>query len=164
MQHVLFARFPDGETARSALEAVRGAGVDADTQVHEPAHGAVPLEASVVARTFAETDGRHGVLVGLSTGVLGGALVGGILSTAGILAPTLPVAVGFGALTGALVGVLMSGLFGIGLLDRRLSLLIEGLRSGEVIVTFTVADAAGERRLQRLLEEKGARVAGKRPV
>ena len=68
---------------------------------------------------------------------------------------------GVGALLGTLVGIVMSGLRGVGLTDRRLSKLSESLRDGEVILTIESADPDAIRRIERVLDAHGGHHAAK---
>jgi hypothetical protein len=132
--------------------------------VHEHAVGEDLAEQVQHGRDSAETDGRHGLFVGLVTGAVVGALVGTVLHFAFGWTPSLGSGIGIGVLTGVLVGGILAALVGTGLTDRRLAQLGRGLMDQEVLVTFEMPDAAAREALEATVRSYGGRFAEKSAV
>ncbi|MBL8727929.1 MAG: DUF1269 domain-containing protein [Planctomycetes bacterium] len=163
MDHILFARFPDRRHAIAGVRAVRERGAGATRMVaHFGATDAAEFEQVVQhSGEFAETDLRHAIVVGGVSGLLTGAVLGLVLALVGFFPGTPFVGLGFGALMGVLVGLLMMSIFGTGLMDRRLQRLTQNLHAGEVVITVRTVDRATCDQVQQALTEHGAQVAEK---
>ncbi len=110
-----------------------------------------------------ESDGRGGLLRGLLVGVVGGAILGWLLSgPLNLLHVNLVAGLAFGIFAGGLTGALAGGLFGAGLTDQGLHRLGKRLKKkGGVLVTAEIKGAQAEEAVQHIFAKYGAIVASK---
>lgn len=163
MEHVLFAKFPDQARVAAAIESVQRGGAKvvthrgvADRQAFEQI-----VQHSGVA---AETDLRHALVVGITSGGVVGCAFGALLSAIAIFPGTLGQGAVFGALMGVLVGFVMMSIFGSGLMDGRLRRLIQTLHRGDVVVTVHAPDRPTCDQVREVLLQNGAVVVEKSPL
>ncbi|MCK6507314.1 hypothetical protein L6R53_28740 [Myxococcota bacterium] len=154
MSHVFYALVPSAAQAHDAIAALDRLGMpreDISFVVRTgPVHDAEEL-------ALAETDARPGLadgaLIGAIAGFLGIGLVGLPMGFVG--AGPLAFAA-LGAVAGGTWGALGAGLVGLGLPERSLQPLIDGLHDGRVLVTVTAARREEEERVAVVFRQHGA--------
>ncbi len=158
MQHAVYGVFHDSddawEAARDVMERPLATDEHVRVFVHDPQH--------LSPESLEESDGAHGMWLGLVGGASIGAVAGATMAALGFATTVAGGAVG-GIVVGALVGGL-SGLFdGVGRPDHTYERIAEGLDDGDVLVT--VASRRGgrtEAQLMDILRRHGAEVAARR--
>ena len=137
--YAAFATFPDRETAQTALVDLPDFGLgyvkvklfecrSRDSQ-------ATILDGLMSNGTWAESDGRRGLTIGLglggSVGAVAGCLVWSVLEMSawnGLM---------FGTFMGLLFGAVVSGIVGAGLVNPRLVRTVHALEDGQVLVSVS---------------------------
>ena len=106
-----------------------------------------------------ESDGRRGLLIGISSGAVGGFLLGLLLAKLGILPVALAHAALWGMFLGMLIGGLGGGLYGIGLPSLSLNQLEKLWRQGNVLITAEVEGAQCVVQVEQIFRRHHALVA-----
>ena len=162
MDHITFARFPDRQQATEGVNCLRQSVSNAQIFMHWGAKDTASFDQQVEhSGEFGETDLRHALLLGAGLGLLTGAALGAVLSLVQLFPGALVHGIGFGALMGLLVGLLIMSIVGTGLIDRRLQRLTRNLHAGEVVIKVRTPDRAAHQLAHKALLQSGAEVAEK---
>ncbi len=164
-RYAAFATFPDRASAQLALVDLADFGL-AQVQVKLfecRGHSSIPgiLHALMSNGTWAESDARRGLAIGIGVGSTLGALLGGVVF--GQLELPSGFGFGFGAFAGILIGAVMSGIVGAGLVNPRLARTVLALQGGQVLVSISSRSAAEHERAIRLLRTGSLDVETDRP-
>lgn len=157
-RHAVFARFRDEASARQALERVTP-GASSSSKVlacNESACAEQILSGLMSNSTWAESDGRRGLLIGLVLGTLLGAGMGYTLFS--ILEMRVVFGLVLGTAMGSLVGALMSGIVGAGLVNPRLKAIVRNLEVGQAVMTASYRSRAECDRAIQMVQEQSLEV------
>lgn len=156
--NAVFALFPDETRAREAINEVMSHQEIAPDIKGVIAHGG--SRRGFRAREFAETDARPALRNSLIVSIVGGALLGVILSGPFDL-------ISGGIVYGAIIGAVLGAVFGVfgaivgaGRLNRSLGGLAKNLEPGQMLVTFKVSHKETEPVIREIVQRFGARVEG----
>lgn len=148
MRYVRYALFENLEDAQAAVEDIERT-ASADEKVvlvlHENQIGE-PSDLRLV-----ESDGKRGLMLGISSGAVAGVVLGIILAAVGVFPSSLLEGAFFGFLGGLLIGGIGGGLFGSGLAAQALKQIEVLHRRGMVLLTMEVAGAFAMFRMMRIL-------------
>lgn len=163
MDHITFARFSDRQQAAAGIRGMRArVAHGVRIAVHPGAYDAATFEETLRhGADFGDSDLRHALLLGVASGLLGGAGLGVALAVFSLFPGTIVQGALFGGFMGALAAFLVVSLLGPNLVDHRLHKLVKGLRASEVVVTVHTDDREAADRVREALEASGARVAEK---
>lgn len=151
--YAAFATYPDRDTAHAALTELPEFGLGlAKVKLFECesiASQARILDGLMSNCTWAESDGRRGLQIGLGLGVSAGLVCGYVVW--GLLGMSPLSGLICGAFMGALIGVVMSGIVGAGLVNPRLASTVRALQGGQVLVSISCRTLAEHEIALRLL-------------
>jgi uncharacterized membrane protein len=153
MSYIIHALFQGPVAAEAALRELAMAGLPKDDYhvfVREP------LLTEDLRTT--QSDGRHGLFLGLCSGALVGGLLGWLLAgPLGILHHlTTSTAVAFGVFLGLICGALGGGLYGTGLVDSNLQRLVNRFRPGQTLVTAETGSLPSRNVVEQIFKLHGA--------
>jgi hypothetical protein len=152
MSYVIYALFQVPGTAETALQDLSVADIpknDYKVFVHKK-----PLSQDLRA---SETDGRKGLAIGVSIGVVAGALFGWLLCVPlGLLKLPTEAAIGLGIFLGIICGALGGGIYGSGLLHSSLQRLVSVFRPGHTLVTAEMETPESRDRVDQIFKKHGA--------
>ena len=137
--YAAFATFPDRDSAQAALVDLPDFGLGyAKVKLFEcqsSASQARILDGLMSNCTWAESDGRRGLRIGVGLGASLGLVCGyfvwtilGMSATSGLIC---------GTFMGTLIGAVMSGIVGAGLVNPRLARAVRTLERGHVLVSIS---------------------------
>lgn len=149
----VFARFPDASTARAALGELPAMGLG-DTKIKLFECGGADCGNGILAglmnnSTWAESDARRGLSIGVGVGGVLGTAFGFVLFS--LLGMSAASGMLLGVVMGSSVGALMSGIVGSGLVNPSLARLVRDLQPGEALVSISSRTAEEHRRATGLL-------------
>ncbi len=157
-RHAVFARLPDAEAAR-ALQAelpARGLGQTVSKVLvcdgSDGKGGEQILAGLGNNSTWAESDGRRGLRIGLLFGSTLGIGFGYLLFS--VLEMAVAMGVVLGGIMGTAIGALMSGIVGAGLVNPRLRRLVLELQDGEALLLVSSHTRDERDRAARLVEPR----------
>lgn len=157
MRYVRYALFDNLFEARAAVEDIQTQTLDVpNDEVVLTLHHQKPIEEDLGP---SESDGSRGLLIGLTTGAIGGFLLALLLAKLAILPLTFIHAALFGIFVGSLIGGLGGGLYGTGLTAEPLKRLEKLWRRGNVLLTAEVEGAQRILEIERLMKKHHAVVA-----
>lgn len=163
--YAAFATFPDRDTAHSALVDLPDFGLgyvkvklfeccSQDSQ-------STILEGLMSNGTWAESDGRRGLAIGLGLGGTVGAIAGCLVWS--ILEMSTLHGLVFGAFMGLLFGAVVSGIVGAGLVNPRLARTVHALENGQVLVSVSCKTREEHQMALRLLRTGSLQLETDRP-
>jgi len=158
-RHAVFARFEDQAAAQQALERVTSGASSGNSKVlpcNQQACSEQILSGLMSNSTWAESDGRRGLLIGLVLGTLLGAIMGYVLFS--ILEMPVMFGLVLGTAMGSLVGALMSGIVGAGLVNPRLKTVVRNLEVGQAVMTASFRSRAERERAIALVQDQSLEV------
>ena len=137
--YAAFATYPDRETAQAALVELPDFGLGATKiklfECQSSASQARILDGLMSNCTWAESDGRRGLRIGVGLGASLGFVCGGVVWA--LLDMSWVSGLICGAFMGTLIGAVMSGIVGAGLVNPRLARTVRALQSGQVLVSIS---------------------------
>jgi hypothetical protein len=137
--YAAFATYPDRETAQAALVELPDFGLGyAKVKLFEcrsSASRARILDGLMSNCTWAESDGRRGLQIGVGLGATMGLVCGYVTWSLLDMSPRSGLVCG--AFMGTLIGAVMSGIVGAGLVNPRLAAAVRGLQRGQVLVSVS---------------------------
>jgi len=164
--YAAFATFPDRDSAQAALVDLPDFGLGyAKVKLFECSpklSQATILDGLMSNGTWAESDGRRGLTIGLVLGASLGAVCGSIVWGALDMSPVVGTFCGF--FMGTLIGAIMSGIVGAGLVNPRLARTVLALRTGQVLVSVSCRSKEEHRIALRLLSTGSLQVETDRPL
>ena len=156
MSYVIYALFPEPGTAEIALQDLARSQLtaqDCQVFVHKKKldhHLTQDIRAS-------ESDGRKGFGIGILVGVLGGALMGWLVSgPLHLFALPLSAAIGLGIFLGVICGALGGGIYGMGLVDGDLKKLSNRFRPGHTLITAEIQTPESRAIVDQIFRKYGA--------
>ena len=119
------------------------------------------IDALMSNGTWAESDVRRGLIIGISIGAPLGAVMGHVMFR--VLG--MPVVFGtvFGVFAGVLIGAVISGIVGAGLVNPRLARTVRALRRGQVLVSISSRSPTERDRVLLLLRTGSIALETDRP-
>ncbi|MGC6487402.1 MAG: hypothetical protein ACON4Z_07135 [Planctomycetota bacterium] len=152
--YAAFATYPDRDTAQSALVELPEFGLGAVKvklfECQSSASQARILDGLMSNCTWAESDGRRGLQIGLGLGASLGLVCGGVVWSLLDMSPLSGLICG--AFMGTLIGAVMSGIVGAGLVNPRLASTVRALENGQVLVSISCRTQEEHRIALRLLQ------------
>ena len=149
-----FATFPDRATADRAVADLPQMGLRTAVikrfEFSERTSKATIIDGLMSNGSWAESDVRRGLQIGIGIGAPLGAVSGAAVCTVLELSGLM----GFvcGALMGTLIGATTSGIVGAGLVNPRLLRAVEALEPGQVLVSVSCRSEGAHRMAVRLLQ------------
>ncbi len=156
MSYVIYALFPEPGTAEIALQDLARTQLTAqDYQVF--VHKKKLTQDLTQDIRASESDGRKGFGIGILVGVLGGALMGWLVSgPLHLFALPLSAAIGLGIFLGVICGALGGGIYGMGLVDGNLKKLSDRFRPGHTLVTAEIQTPESRAIVDQIFRKYGA--------
>jgi hypothetical protein len=152
-RYAAFATYPDRDTAQSAIVELSDFGLGAAKvklfECRRAASRATILDGLMSNCTWAESDGRRGLRIGVGLGASLGAVCGAVVWTA--LEMTALSGLLCGTFMGTLIGAVMSGIVGAGLVNPQLAQAVRALEIGQVLVSISCQSRAEHHIALRLL-------------
>lgn len=152
-RYAAFATYPDRDTAQSAIVELSDFGLGAAKvklfECRRAASRATILDGLMSNCTWAESDGRRGLRIGVGLGASLGALCGVAVWTA--LEMRALSGLVCGTFMGTLIGAVMSGIVGAGLVNPQLAQAVRALEIGQVLVSISCQSRAEHHIALRLL-------------
>ena len=163
-RHAAFATFPDRATARATLAELPTLGLaNAHAKLLDcrcDDCGKRLMDGLMSNSTWAESDGRRGLLIGVSLGGLVGTASGA--GTFAVLGMSVAFGLGFGAFMGVLMGATMSGIVGAGLVNPTLARAVRALEPGQALLSVSSRTAAEHALAVRVLRTGSLAVVSSR--
>jgi len=164
--YAAFATFPDRGSAQMAVVDLPEFGLRyAKVKLFECASPGAPdtiLDGLMSNGTWAESDGRRGLTIGVGLGGSVGAIAGVLVWSVFEMSPWSGLM--FGAFMGLLFGAVVSGIIGAGLVNPRLARTVQALQVGQVLVSVSCHTREEHELLVRLLRTGSLTVETDRPL
>lgn len=164
--YAAFATYPDRATAHSALVDLPDFGLGyVKVKLFEcssSASQATIMDGLMSNGTWAESDGRRGLAIGVGLGASLGALCGALTWSVLEMSPWTGLVCGL--FMGTLIGTSMSGIVGAGLVNPRLARTVHALEDGQVLVSISCRTREEHRMALRLLRTGSLQLETDRPL
>jgi|GEM_PF-3080654 len=164
--YAAFATYPDRASAQSALVELPDFGLAAAKvklfECRSRASLTTILDGLMSNCTWAESDGRRGLIIGLSLGLSLGLVCGYVIWT--LLDMSGVNGLICGGFMGTLIGAVMSGIVGAGLVNPRLARTVCALEDGQVLVSVSCRTRAEYDIALRLMRTGSLRMESNRSI
>ena len=160
-EYNVVAAFPDMEKARSAVDALSSAGIDAEdmsllgTAVDEARNDTDTKLRDMEATKTIATRAGAGVAAGTAVGALAGLAAFAIPGVGPVVGTGILSAVIGGGVAGASVGGMVGGVAGISLEEDWDLTFQDSIRAGRVLVAVHAAEKADVEKAAKVLEDEG---------